>query len=112
MVVVQQDVKAILRQVRRILGHQLGVVVFGFADQKPANVRPPGAVVRRVRVAGTVGELMVNPMRRHPENRPSLQRQGSANGQEILQGSRKFVRAVGVQAVITHANPQSDTHPI
>ncbi len=112
MVVVEQNVKPVLRQVGRIFRHQLGVIVFRFADQKPADVRPPGAFARRVRVAGPVGELMVNPMRCDPENRAALQRQGSANSQEILQYDRQLVRAVGVQTVITHTDAQTDTDPV
>src|ERR1700693_229012 len=55
---------------------------------------------------------MVNPMRRHPKNRPTLERQSSADSQEILQHPRQLVGSMGVQAVITHTYPQTDPHPI
>ena len=76
-IVVQPDIEIVLRQIGRVLAHQPRVVVLGFAEQNPADVRPARAVTRRVRIARLVGFLMVNPVRRHPENRAALERQGA-----------------------------------
>ena len=54
------------------------------AGQDPAHVRPPGALARRVRIAFPVGLLMMDAMGRDPEDRPALERQRAAEGQEIL----------------------------
>ena len=51
---------------------QTGVVVLGLANQQPADVSPPSPVAGRVRVAGQVGLLMVNPVGGHPENRTAF----------------------------------------
>ena len=76
------------------------------AGQDPSHVRPPGAFARRVRVAFTVGLLMVDAMRRDPENRTAFERQRAAEGQEILDPFVGLVAAVRQQPVIRHADAE------
>ena len=85
MIVVQPDVETMLGQIGSVLRHEPGVVVFGFAEQEPADVGPPGAIARRMRIAGLVGFLVMNAMRGHPENRPAFQGKGAADGEEVFQ---------------------------
>ena len=73
---------------------------------------PPGAIAGGVRVAGLVRLLMVQPVRGDPEDRPAFQRQGAANGKEVLQKPRYLIRAMGVQAMVTHADAEADGHPV
>jgi hypothetical protein len=110
-IVVQPDVEAMLRQVGRVLGHQPGVVVLGFAHQDPAHVRPPTAIVRRVRIARQIGFLVVDAMRGHPENRAAFEGQRAADRKQVLQGQRHLVRAVGMQPVVAHADAQPRGEP-
>ena len=84
-IIVQPHIETVFGQIGCVLRHELGVIVLGLPDEKPAHMRPPGAVPRRMWIAGLVGFLMVNAMRGNPENRPAFQGQGSANRKEILQ---------------------------
>ena len=82
-----------------------------FAHQDPAHVRPPFAVDWRVRIAFAIGELMMNPVRRYPENRAAFERQSRANRQKVLHPFRSLVSAVRQQPVITHANAEAPGNP-
>ena len=82
------------------------------AEQDPAHVRPEAAVARRVRIAVVVGVLVVDAVRRHPEDRPALERQRAADRQEVLEGLRRLVAAVRVQPVIAQADAEPDGHPV
>src|SRR5260370_25424751 len=73
---------------------------------------PESAVARGVRIAIFIGILMMNAMRRHPEERASFQRQGSAYGQKIFDPFVSLVSAMREQAVIAHADAQAAGHPI
>ena len=55
--------------------------------------------------------LMVNPVRRHPENRSAFERQGRAPGQEILHPLWRLVSTMGQQPVIAHADSQAARNP-
>ena len=111
MIVVQPHVERVFGQIGRILRHQAGVVVLRLPDENPAHVSPPGAIARRMWVAGLVGFLMVNAVRGNPENRPAFQRQGSANREAILEPSRNSIGTMSMQAMITHADAKSGGHP-
>ena len=105
-VVVQPDVEAVLRQIGSVLRHHPGVVVIGLAEQDPADVRPEGAIARRMRIARLVGLLMMDAMGGHPEDRPAFERQRAANGKEILEPHRDLIGPMGVQAMIAHADAE------
>ena len=62
-----------LRQIGSILRHGFGVVVIALAEHEPANMRPPGAVTRRMRIALLIRILMMNAMRGNPENWATFQ---------------------------------------
>src|SRR5580700_3542093 len=83
----------------------------GLAHQDPSHMRPPLAVDGRVRIAIVVGELMMNAVRCHPENRSALERQRGAPGQEVLNPFRRPVAAMREQAVITHSNAETARNP-
>ncbi len=59
-----------------------------------------------------IGVLVVDAMRRDPENRPSLEREGAADGQEVLEWLRGLVTAVCVQPVIPQADAETDSKPV
>ena len=65
-----------------------------------------------MRIAGLVRFLVVNPVHGDPEDRPAFQRHGAANGKEVFQQPRYPIRTVGVQAMVTHADAQTDGHPV
>ena len=64
-----------------------------------------------MRIALLIGKLMMNAVRRHPENRPAFQRQRCADGQKIFHPLRSLESAVREQAVIRHADAQAARHP-
>src|SRR6185436_15940534 len=70
------------------------------------HVRPPRPLARRVRVAFTVGLLMMDAVRRDPEDGPTLERQRAAEGEEVLHPLVRLVTAVREQAVIRHADAE------
>src|SRR6185436_18958608 len=105
-------VKTVLRQVRRVLGQEPRVAVIGLPEHDPADVGPPGALARGVRVARLVRLLMVNPVYRDPENWTALQRKRAANGKEVFQNPWDLIRAVSVKAMITQTDAQTDRDPV
>ena len=112
MIVVKPDIKTVLGQIWRVAGHQSRVVMFGFSEQNPSGVRPPASIVGRVRIAFFIGFLVMNAMRRDPENRSTFQRERSANREKILQQPWHSVRTVRMQAMVAHADAQANRHPI
>ena len=64
-----------------------------------------------MRIAFLIGELMMDAVRRHPENRPAFERERRANGQEILHPLRRLISAMREQPVITHADAQAARNP-
>ena len=70
------------------------------------------AVARAVRIAFVVGQLVMLPVRRHPEDRSALERHRAADGEEILERLRRLEPAVRVQAVIAEADAEADGHPV
>src|SRR4030095_12817679 len=77
----EEDVPAVFAQIGNVARENRCVVMEAFAEEDPTHVRPPGAFARRVRVAFLVGLLMMDAMRRDPEDRTALERQRSAEGQ-------------------------------
>jgi hypothetical protein len=60
-----------------------------------------------MRIAILVGILMMNAMRRHPENRSALQRQRGTDRQKIFDPLRSLIPTMREQAVIRHADAQA-----
>src|SRR5919197_305427 len=73
---------------------------------------PPGAIARRMWIAVFIRKLMMNAMRGHPEDRPALHRQGTADRKKVFQPQRDFVGSMRMQSVITKADPQIDCYPV
>ena len=84
----------------------------GFAAHDPAHVRPEAAVARAVRIAGLVGELMMHAVRGHPEDRPALERQRGAGGEEILKPLGALETAMRQQAVIAESDAETAGYPV
>ena len=99
-------------EVGRIARHELRVVMLAFAEDDPAHVGPETAVVRGVRISVMVGILMVDAMRRHPEDRSAFERQRSADREEIIQPQRDFVGPVSVQPVVSQAYSKAYRDPV
>ncbi len=76
------DVEFILGEVGNVTGESGRVVVHRLAHENPSHVRPPLAVDRRMRIAFLIRILMMNAVRRHPENRPAFQSKRRANRSE------------------------------
>ena len=66
--------KLIFGEVGNISCQRRRVVVHRLAHQDPAHVRPPFAIVRRMRIAILIGILVMDAVRRYPENRAALER--------------------------------------
>ena len=99
-----RDVELVLAQVRHVALEDLRVVVHGLAGHDPAHVRPEGALARRVRIAVVIRVLMMDAVRGHPEDRPALERERAAGGEEVLHPLGRLVSAVRQQAVVAHAD--------
>ena len=111
MVVVQPDVELMLGQIGRVLGHQLRIVVLGLAEEDPADMGPPGAVARGVRIARLIGFLVMDPVGGHPEDRAALQGQGSTDREKVLQQERHLVGPVRMQAMLSQADSHARCQP-
>ncbi len=70
-------------------------------------MRPEAAIARGVRIARLVGDLVMDAMRGHPENRAAFKRQRGTNGQEVFDPLRVLEAAMRQQPVIAHANAQA-----
>src|SRR5258708_37833171 len=64
-----------------------------------------------MRIAFIVRKLMMNPVRRHPENRPALERERRAPGQEIFHPFRSLVSAMRQKPVIAHPDSEAARYP-
>src|SRR6185295_6790484 len=64
-----------------------------------------------MRIAGLIRFLMVDSMRRHPKNRPALERQSAANGEKVLKSQGYLIRPVRVKPMVAHADAEPGTHP-
>src|SRR5260370_1243362 len=56
--------------------------------------------------------LVMDAMGGDPEDGTALQRQGTANRQEVFESSGEFVGSVGMQAMVSHADAQSVSDPV
>ena len=76
------------------------------AAENPAGVRPPRAFARRVRIAFAIRVLVMDAMRRDPEDRPAFERQRAAPREDVLDPLVGLVAPVGQQPVIAHADAE------
>ncbi len=104
----EPDVALVAGEVGGVAAQQGGFGVHGAAGDDPADVGPPGAVLRGVRVAFVVGVLVVDAVGGDPEDRSALKRHGAAGGDEVLEPLGGAVAAVGQQAVVAHADADVD----
>src|SRR5678815_1074466 len=81
-------------------------MVQSLAGQNPSHVGPPGAFARRVRVAFTIGLLVVDAVRGDPEDRSSFERERPAEGQKVFNPLVGLVAAVRQQTMVGHADAE------
>jgi hypothetical protein len=72
---------------------------------------PQPAVPRRVRITFLVRVLMMDSMCCYPGDRPTFERQRTAQSKEVLQPFRCLIAAMREQSVIAHADPQTTGNP-
>ena len=75
---------AVASQVGSIAIQNLGLGVECIAPDDPADVGPPPAFARGMRVAFPITELMMHTVGGYPEDRTTLQRQRAADGHPVL----------------------------
>jgi hypothetical protein len=51
-------------------------------------------------------------VRCNPKDWTALESQRSTNGEEVIEGHRHAIRAMGVQAMVTHAYAKADGKPV
>ena len=112
MILADPEMKLIFAKIGNVSQKIGAVVMKGLPGKNPTHVRPEAAVARGVRIARLVGQLMMNAMRGHPEDRTAFQRQRGADGQNIFQPLGALVAAMGQQTVITHADAQAARNPV
>ena len=76
------------------------------AHEDPAHVRPERAFARRVRIAFLIGLLMMDAMRRDPEDRTALERERAADREKVLNELGRLVAAMRQQPVIRHPDAE------
>ena len=82
------------------------------AEKEPADVSPPGAIVRSVRITVMIRFLMVDAMGSDPEDRSAFERESTTDSKEIFQSEGDFVAAMGEQPMIAKTDAETDGHPI
>src|SRR5262249_48781737 len=105
------NVELVLGKIRHVARKRGRIMVHRLAHQDPSHVRPPLAIDRGVWIAFLIGILMMYAVRRHPENRPTLQRKRGAESQEIFHPLVGLVSAMRQQPVITHPDPEAAGYP-
>ena len=88
------NLKLVLRKIGNVTSESGRVVMHGLSHQNPTDMGPPLAIDRRVRIAFLVGELVMNAMRRHPEDWATFESQGGADRQKVFDPLRSFIGAM------------------
>ena len=73
---------------------------------------PPAAFAGGVGIAFFIAELVMDAVGGHPEDRSTFEGEGAADGEEVLEPERDSVGAMGVQAMVTHADSQTRGYPV
>jgi hypothetical protein len=63
-------------------------------------------------IAGLIGLLMMNAVRRYPEDGSAFKRQGAAYCENILKPQRQAIRPVGVQPMVAKADSEPGSKPV
>ena len=112
MIFADPDVERIASEVGCVFRGDDVVVVQRVAEEDPPHVRPEPAVLRRMRIEVGVGMLMMFAMGRDPEQRAAFECERRADGEEIFDGFRRFIRPVREQPVIGHADAERERNVI
>ena len=89
----------------------VGIVVHRLAGHDPAHVSPESPFAGRVRVAFLVGVLMMLAVRGDPGDRAAFQRQGTADGEEVLHPVGCLVAAMGEETMVAHTYSKASSNP-
>src|SRR5450631_1618705 len=108
MVFAEPDVEAILGKIGGVVGKCGSLRVERLAGDDPTHVRPPGAFLRRVRVALFIAVLMVDAVRGYPGDWSAFKGQSAAHGEKIFDHPGHLISAVYQQTVIAHADSTID----
>src|SRR5205823_1066280 len=91
-------------QIGNVARKRLGILMQALTHQNPTHMGPPFPINGTVRVAFLVRKLMMNSMSGNPENRPTFERQCSADGQKVLHPFWSLVAAMRQQPMIAHSD--------
>src|SRR5258707_12289129 len=81
------------------------------AGQDPSHVRPPLAIEWGMRVTVLVRKLVMNAMRRNPENRSAFESESRTPGKKLFHPLGRLVSAMRQQPVIAHADAKAPGNP-
>src|ERR1051325_5460389 len=109
---IQPNIEAVLYQIRSITPNGGSIVILRSAAKNPADVCPPAAVARRVRVALAIRVRMMDAVRRDPLNRSAFDRQRTANNQKVFDQFWDFVTSMRNQSMKSHPDAQAAGNPI
>src|ERR1700739_1239543 len=107
----QPDMNFIFGQVGDVAGQGRGVMMHRLAGKDPSHVRPPLAIVRRVRVAFFVRKLMMYTVCGDPENRSAFECESGAPCEEIFHPLGSLVSTMCQEAVIAHTDAETAGDP-
>ena len=102
----EPDVELVFAEVGCVLREDRGVVMKTLAHEDPAHMRPERALTRRVRIAVLIRLLVMDAMRRDPEDRSPLERERAADREKVLDELGRPVAAVREQPVIRHSDAE------
>ena len=108
MILAHKAVEAIAGQIWDVARQRGALGVHGLAQDHPADMRPPWAFFRCMRIAGVVAVLVMYPVHRDPEDRSALKSKCGADGHHILDPLGSLKAAMGEQAVIADADADVD----
>src|SRR5580698_8732109 len=99
-VLAHPDMEAVAGEIGNVAGQSRCLGVHGLAEDHPANVSPPGAFFRSVRVAGMVAVLVMDAVYGNPEDRSALKRERGADGEQVLDPLGSLEAAMREQAMV------------
>ena len=108
---VQQPHERILQQVFAIATDHLRPLGLTRSGKEPEDMAPPGAVARRMRVAGDVGVLMMFAMHADPGDGRPLAGQGAEQPQDAAHQRIGLEAEVGQQPMVAQAHAQPARQP-
>lgn len=110
-----EQYRAVEELVDRIAGNVLGIAwdvpVAGQSVEHPAEMRPPEAAMSVIRIARSIGVLVMHTVLGDPFQGP-LTGQRAAEQQSVLQPFQDLEAAVGDQPVVAERDPYPSDQPV